>query len=120
MINPMYTYKAKITNVVDGDTFDATVDIGFRLTSNMRLRLARVNAPELHSQDPVVRAAALKTKEYLDDIMKTNPDVVIETTKADAFGRYLAEVWFMTSTGKQLNVSSELLLCGLAVPYVKK
>ena len=42
-----YTYKAHVDRVVDGDTFDVTVDLGFRITTYQRLRLAGVETPEV-------------------------------------------------------------------------
>ena len=47
----MYTYKAKCTRVVDGDTIDASIDLGFDITINKRIRLAGINAPESRTRD---------------------------------------------------------------------
>lgn len=53
----MYTYKAKIVNVVDGDTVDAQVDLGFNIQANVRLRFAGINTAELRSNDPKAQEA---------------------------------------------------------------
>lgn len=107
----MYEYKAKIINVVDGDTVDATVDVGFKMTTVQRLRLLSINTAELTSKDPVERAAALAAKLYLVDNL-LNKSVVIKTEKSDAFGRYLATIFL-----DGVDFNNTLLEKGLAVPF---
>ena len=108
-----YVYHAKCVRVVDGDTMDVDVDVGFHLTMRMRLRLLRVNTPELTSADAIERTHAQQAKAYVDALLTGKP-IVIQTQKADAFGRYLAEVWC-----EDTNVSDELLGMGLARPYTR-
>ena len=119
MIQPNYTYKATVTNVVDADTIDAVTDCGFHITMKQRLRLARVNAPEMNSADPAIRAKAIEAKTYVSQSVLLR-EVVIITQKADAFGRYLAEVLVIDPLGSQLNLSDEMLRLGYAIPYVRK
>lgn len=91
-MRPPYTYKATITSVTDGDTISAVVDLGFRMTTEQRLRLLGVNTPELHAQDPDERRRAQEAKAFTEAALK-GKDVLIRTEKADAFGRYLAIVY---------------------------
>jgi micrococcal nuclease len=104
-----YVYNARITNVVDGDTVDAVVDLGFHASVTMRLRLADVNSPEVHgpTRDAGLAAAAF-TRSTLG-----GKDVLIRTRKADDFGRYLARVW----TGGGVDFNALLVESGFAVPY---
>jgi micrococcal nuclease len=106
-----YVYKAKITNVVDGDTVDAVIDVGFKLTTTLRLRLLGVDTAELTSKDPVERAKAQEAKLYLIQEL-LNKSVTIRTEKSDVFGRYLAAI---DVDGRDFN--NELLEKGLAVPF---
>jgi micrococcal nuclease len=115
MIQPSYVYKARITNVVDGDTVDAVVDIGFRLSAMLRLRLARVDTAELNATDPAIRVAAVNSKAFVVGAV-LDKEVVVETKKADSFGRYLAEVYYVID-GLQHNLSDDLLAAGMAIPY---
>ena len=120
MLAPSYVYRAWITEVIDGDTFEAMVDPGFHLTIKLRLRLARVNTPELHAKDAAVRTKAVEASQFVRDHID-GAEVVIVTTKADAFGRYLAEVWYFPHADEgQVNLSDQLLSLGLAVPYERK
>lgn len=88
---PPYIYKAKITNIVDGDTFDAVVDVGFKMTTVQRLRLLGVNTAEVNSKVESERQLALEAKQYgIDNLL--NKEVIINTAKSDSFGRYLASI----------------------------
>lgn len=88
----LYTYKAKIINVVDGDTVDAAIDVGFTLTTIHRVRLLGVDTEEMNDKDPVKRSHAMAAKEYMKLIL-LNKNVIIQTQKSDAFGRYLAIIY---------------------------
>jgi micrococcal nuclease len=119
MLTQAYVYKAEIINVVDGDTVDAIVDLGFKMRTTQRLRLLGINAPELHGTDPELRTQAQKAKIFLQNII-LNKEVLIRTTKSDAFGRYLAEIKVLLDDGIAFNVNRELLASGLALPYLGK
>lgn len=102
----MHEYKAIIENVVDGDTLDAIVDLGFKICTKQRLRLARVDTPErtqtgYATAGDFVRAACL------------GKSVKIATSKASKFGYFLAEVTL--EDGK--NLSDLLISAGLGVAY---
>jgi len=107
----MYDYNAKIINVVDGDTVDAQIDLGFRMTTVQRLRLNRVNTKEMHDKDPAKRKLAEDAKKYMTETL-LNQNVVIVTHKSDAFGRWLAEVFLNNK-----NINDVLLESDLAIPY---
>jgi micrococcal nuclease len=115
MVQPAYLYKALITNVVDGDTVDAEVDVGFKIKMLLRLRLNRINTWELTSSNAEDKQRALLGKSYVVNTV-LNKLVVIQTFKADAFGRYLAEVYY-DSNGSSTNLNDELLKNGLAKLY---
>mgnify|MGYP001568902042 CR=1 FL=1 len=89
--NP-YWYTATIINVVDGDTIDAMIDVGFKMTTVQRVRLLAVDTAELHDKDHGERVRAQLAKEWMVTTTLGKP-CVIHTEKADAFGRYLAMVY---------------------------
>ncbi len=74
-----WIYGAKAVRVVDGDTIDADVDVGFHFTSRQRLRLARVDAAEMNSRDPDERTRAAHTKEIVR-LMVTDREILIKTS----------------------------------------
>ena len=114
-----YFYSAVCTNVVDGDTIDVNIDLGFHNFAKHRVRLMRVDTPEMNDKDQVTRDHAKEAKLFvMNNIGGLN--VIIETRKSDSFGRWLAEVYFETvenGVAVQKNLSDELLVRGYAVPY---
>jgi endonuclease YncB( thermonuclease family) len=88
----MYTYKATILTIHDGDTFFAEVDLGFHVRKDMWLRLAGVNTPEM----PTPEGAA--ARQFVDDWLLGHPTVTVITerdrkgSEKQTFGRYVAHV----------------------------
>jgi micrococcal nuclease len=118
MLAPQFIYNAVVKKVVDGDTIDVEIDMGFKIFSHERVRLARINTPELNALDPIVRSAAQSAMLAVNNLV-LGKQVVISTKKTDLYGRYLAEVYYVDQDGQQLNLSDELLAKGLAVMYGK-
>lgn len=106
---PNYVYRAKIATVVDGDTVDCDLDLGFHLNYHVRLRLARINAPEMPSD------SGQAAKAYLAQFLE-GKDVTLSTKKTDPYGRYIAEVVLLVE-GQPVNVSDHLLEKKLVKPY---
>lgn len=86
----LYHYEATVTRIVDGDTIDVDIDMGFGCTIHHRLRLARINAPEVRG---VERQEGLAAKEWIETFLPIGSVVMIRTYKDDSFGRYIAEIW---------------------------
>lgn len=90
----MYEYKAKILNVVDGDTFDMDIDLGFNIHIYERVRLLGIDTPEKFGKE---KPLGLQVKQYAKDQFE-GKDVVIRSEKADeasvtdSFGRWLVYV----------------------------
>lgn len=111
-----YWRRARIERVIDGDTVEATIDLGFHLTARYRLRLLGIDTPELSAKDPAERDAARAAREFVEawwgrasaGTVDAFP-IDIRTEKADSFGRYLAEVLW---AGVSLNEA--LVTAGLA------
>jgi micrococcal nuclease len=103
-----FVRNAHVTNIVDGDTLDAFVDLGYNVWTKQRFRLLGVNTPEkgvLGAKE----ATAFVTTRLL------NREVSIQSDKDDSFGRWLATVFVDGTT-----INLELLEYGYAVPYLKK
>ena len=96
---PTYRYRALFRRVVDGDTLDLDVDMGFRAwRMSERFRLAGINAPEMRGES---RAEGIAARDFIAGILAAGAEVVIETAKDDAFGRWIATVWL--HDGRCLN-----------------
>jgi micrococcal nuclease len=118
MISPNYIYKAFVKNVIDGDTIDAEIDLGFNIKIIHRLRLNRINTFETRGTSGETKSLALAGKEFTKTKL-LNKEIIIKTQKSDAFGRYLAEVWYFEGEN-QINICDELLSLNLAILYEKK
>jgi micrococcal nuclease len=91
----MYTYKAVVRKVIDGDTIDVLVDLGFSVYTEKRLRLAYINAPELSTEE------GKASKAYLVEALPWGSAVSILTKKGpDLYNRWIAVV---TYNGEVIN-----------------
>jgi len=91
----MYTYKAEVIRVIDGDTVVLNIDLGFKIHHITPCRLAGINAPELNSKDEKTRAAAVASKEYLMHLLKEGEQIVIDSKKLDKYGRPVVAIDFV-------------------------
>lgn len=95
-VEPNYFYRAYLEKVVDGDTIDVSIDVGFQTTVFKRLRFMEIDTEELRSSDPERKARAYEAKDFVFEKL-SNADKVYVQTKMDATGKYgrvLAWVWF--------------------------
>lgn len=115
MIQQDYVYNAKVLRVIDGDTIDVNIDLGFRAWRVERLRFLGIDTPELTAKDVTIRETAVKAKNFVQWKVDQK-DIVIRTHKSDSFGRWLAEIYYMDGD-KQINLCEQLIAEGLAVPY---
>lgn len=83
----LYMYRAKCYNIVDGDTADFWIDVGWNTYKDKRLRFLYVDTPE-KGQENFREAADFVSDKIL------NKKVVVQTYKADNFGRYLGVIWY--------------------------
>lgn len=102
----MFEYQAKVCNVVDGDTLDVEIDLGFKIATKQRIRLAHVDTPE-RSQENYAEA-----KKIVEELT-LNKSVFLRTSKPSKWGYYLAEV--ITETGQ--DVAQVLISQNLGQKY---
>lgn len=114
-----YIFKATCTKVVDGDTIDCTVDLGFQMTTKQRFRLHGINTPELHSKDPLLKERARAAKDFLTDLV-LNETLMVQTYKSDAFGRYLAKIFIPIADrpSEYTLVNDLMIVAGFAEPFM--
>jgi hypothetical protein len=90
----IYSYYATVTEVHDGDTFAAELDLGFNLTHKVSIRLFGVNTAELHSAD----VQASTAKQLMNTLCVPGRRLVVRTQKPEKFGRWLGVVWLPHTT----------------------
>jgi micrococcal nuclease len=102
----MYEYRVKkVLKVVDGDTIDVDIDLGFNVSYTQRVRLAGIDTPESRTKDLKEKALGLESKDYLSKQLKDALTVVIKTEKPDSsekYGRILGWLYINQGT-KSLN-----------------
>jgi micrococcal nuclease len=111
----MYEYRARIVRVIDGDTVEAEIDLGFHVSFQAVLRLVGINTPEVHGPE---RPRGLAATRHLQDLLMQHTPadgVVIVRTQKDVtekYGRYLAVI-----VAGPVNVNDRMIADGHAVPF---
>lgn len=112
--HPLYIYRATVVNVVDGDTVDLDVDLGFRVRRQDRFRLFGINAPEMRGD--TLEAGKLARSALLSMLGLGLPVLVKIHKGQDKYGRWLAEI----STGEDARtVNDRMVAEGFAVEYMR-
>jgi micrococcal nuclease len=111
----MYTYKVKdVLSVIDGDTVDIIISIGFDIYLKQRIRLAGINAPETRTLNEEEKKRGLASKEWLKKKL-LGAELIIKTIKEEKYGRMLGHIYV---NGSKTSVNEEMISLGLAVPYM--
>ncbi len=87
----LFTYRATIRKVIDGDTLDVAIRLAPGFTRDLKLRLRGLDCPEIST------AAGLAAKAFVDALLRVGDEVIISTTKPDKYDRYLADVFIGTA-----------------------
>ena len=92
-----FSYRVKrVTKVVDGDTIDVILDMGFNILFAQRVRLFGIDTPESRTRDKVEKVYGLKSKKFLQEKLKNAKKITIKTYKdseTGKFGRILGDIW---------------------------
>jgi micrococcal nuclease len=115
----MFEYYVKSVNkIVDGDTIDVVIDLGFDISFTSRVRLAGIDTPESRTKDLAEKALGLESKKYLADRIKAAKNVVIRTEKinsSEKFGRILGWLYL---DGESSSINHEMIEKGYAWGYL--
>ena len=116
-----YIYRAKLDRVVDGDTVDALIDVGFDIWFKKRIRFKGVDTWESRTRNLEEKALGLKakarTKELLEKVSSKSGYFRIKSYGLGKYGRVLADVFIMDKDGKQWNINETLISEGHAYVY---
>ena len=114
----MYEYRVKqVLKVVDGDTIDVVIDLGFDISFTSRVRLAGIDTPESRTKDAREKILGKEVKEYLTKALEGATDIVIRTEKVDSsekYGRILGWLFINRQTD---SLNMELVNKGYAWAY---
>lgn len=113
----VFKWRAACVRVIDGDTVDLALDVGFHDVSTQRIRLANINCPEIHGATKAAGdvATAFTTTWLAAGPLGVEWPLTIITEKGDSFGRYVAIVWRGTDP---VSLNDALLASGNAQPFM--
>jgi len=110
-------YVHSLDKVVDGDTIDVTIDLGFDIKYSSRVRLAGIDTPESRTRDLEEKAMGLEAKEYLKERLKKSSKIVIKTEKLDSTGKYGRILGWLFLDDETSSVNNQMIMKGYAWEY---
>jgi len=111
-------YVKKVTKVVDGDTIDVDIDLGFDISFSSRVRLAGIDTPESRTADKMEKTLGLESKEYLKKAIDASKSVVIKTEKMDSSEKYGRILGWLYLDGSAVSVNEQMIADGYAWGYL--
>lgn len=115
----MYEYWVKVERVVDGDTVDCVIDLGFDIHLRQRVRLLGIDTPEVRTRDLEEKQRGIEAKKFVEETLTAAGEDVMIKTEYDSrgkFGRVLGEFWYKDDEGWH-SLNEVLLEKGMAKPY---
>ena len=112
----MYEYNAKIVRVVDGDTVDVDIDLGFGVwLKKQRIRLFEIDTPEKRTRNKLEKQAGILATEFVESLCPVGSYVILKShiDKRGKYGRLLGEIYTKDGT----DIISQLILNKLGVAY---
>lgn len=116
MINNLYTYKATVNRVVDGDTAELIIDLGFTVKWKSTCRFYGINTPELKSRDVNIKQKAKEARLYVSNQLISGLEVLVISRELDKYGRPLVDIYYGKDFTQHIN--QELVDKQLAVIYL--
>lgn len=111
-------YVKKVNKVVDGDTIDVDIDLGFDISFSSRVRLAGIDTPESRTSDKMEKALGLESKAYLKHAIDNAKSVVIKTEKLDSSEKYGRILGWVFLDGSEKSINQEMIDKGYAWGYL--
>tara|TARA_Y100001937_G_scaffold70708_1_gene96247 strand:- start:271 stop:690 length:420 start_codon:yes stop_codon:yes gene_type:complete len=111
----MYEYACKVKRVVDGDTVDVVLDLGFDVSYSCRVRLYGIDTPESRTRNKDEKARGKMAGSFLKEAIEDGEKVVIQTKLKDSKGKYGRVLGDVVVDG--VNINELMVKCHLAVAY---
>jgi micrococcal nuclease len=111
-------YVKKVSKVVDGDTIDVDIDLGFDISFSSRVRLAGIDTPESRTTDKMEKVLGLESKSYLKNAIEAAKTVVIKTEKMDSSEKYGRILGWVFLDGSDVSINQKMIDDGYAWGYM--
>jgi len=113
-----YIYRIKqINNVIDGDTIDCTIDLGFDISLDKKIRLAGIDTPESRTTDPVEKRYGLESKKWLNEKLKFAKNILIKTELPDSIEKYGRIIGHLYINNEETSLNNQMIAEGYAWIY---
>ena len=113
-----YIYRIKsVLKVVDGDTIDASIDLGFDISLSKRIRLAGIDTPESRTRDLEEKALGLESKEWLKKALEGAKDILIKTELPGSTEKYGRIIGHLFINGQETSLNNQMITSGYALAY---
>jgi len=113
-----YVYRIRsVHKVVDGDTIDADIDLGFDISLTKRIRLAGIDTPESRTIDAYEKKLGLEVKEWLKERLKFAKDILIKTELPDSTEKYGRIIGHLYINGEETSINNQMIISGYAWEY---
>jgi len=113
-----YIYRIKsVGRVVDGDTIDADIDLGFDISLTKRIRLAGIDTPESRTRDLKEKELGLDAKNWLKHKLHDAYDIIIRTELPDSTEKYGRIIGHLYINGEDESLNNRMITEGYALPY---
>ena len=117
----MYNYKIRPIKIIDGDTIDAEIDLGFDIRTKKRIRFLGINTPESRTRDLEEKAKGLAAKDRVKQLLEGCDNIKLTSHGVGKYGRCLGELFIDTLDGRECltleSVNKLLIKEGHAVEY---
>lgn len=115
----MYEYRVKeVLRVVDGDTIDVAIDLGFDIAFTSRVRLAGIDTPESRTTDKNEKRLGIEVKDFVKKAMAEAKVVVIQTEKPDSSEKYGRILGWIFLDGSSESLNAQMIRLGYAWSYL--
>lgn len=115
----MFDYNVKkVTKIVDGDTIDVEIDLGFSISYAQRVRLAGIDTPESRTKDKYEKELGLEVKKKLGELIANAKSIVIKTELPDSSEKYGRILGWLYLDGAETSVNEALIAGGYAWGYM--
>jgi micrococcal nuclease len=113
-----YVYRIKsVGRVVDGDTIDADIDLGFDISLTNRIRLAGIDTPESRTRDLAEKALGIDAKNWLKHRLHDAEDIIIRTQLPDSTEKYGRIIGKLYINGEDVSLNQQMITEGYALEY---
>jgi len=111
----VYEYKCEVTRVVDGDTIDCVLDLGFSILHKCRVRLYGIDTPESRTRDLDEKARGKLASKFLEDSIKNGTEIILRSELKDSKGKYGRVLGSIVVD--DLDINQAMVAQNLAVKY---